>query len=76
MNNSSEFHVTERSVGKREIEPRASSREWYGALSSKEKRTFWACFGGWTLDAVDIQMFALPSLLFLLPSTFPMPMRA
>jgi MFS family permease len=41
-----------------EIEPRASSLEWYGALTSKEKRTFWTCFGGWALDAMDVQMFS------------------
>jgi MFS family permease len=41
-----------------EIEPRASSLEWYGALTSKEKRTFWTCFGGWALDAMDVQIFS------------------
>ena len=41
-----------------EIKPRASSLEWYAALTPKEKRTFWTCFGGWALDAMDVQMFS------------------
>jgi MFS family permease len=32
---------------------------WYRQSSSQEKRTFWACFLGWALDAFDVQMFAL-----------------
>jgi MFS family permease len=32
---------------------------WYRNLPGNEKRTFWACYGGWTLDALDAQMFAL-----------------
>lgn len=32
---------------------------WYRDLPTNEKRTFWACYGGWTLDALDAQMFAL-----------------
>jgi MFS family permease len=35
-----------------------SSRSWYGELDAGEKRTFWACFGGWALDAMDVQMFS------------------
>jgi len=31
---------------------------WYRELNSVEKRTFWACFGGWALDAMDVQMFS------------------
>jgi MFS family permease len=33
--------------------------DWYRNLPADEKRTFWACYGGWTLDALDAQMFAL-----------------
>src|SRR3954453_2833506 len=29
---------------------------WYRELQPGEKRTFWACFGGWTLDAMDVQI--------------------
>jgi MFS family permease len=38
---------------------------WYGEISPTERRTFWACFGGWALDAVDAQMFglAIPALI-------------
>jgi MFS family permease len=31
---------------------------WYTELSRGEKRTFWGCFGGWALDALDVQMFS------------------
>lgn len=31
---------------------------WYRELTPVEKRTFWACFGGWALDAMDVQMFS------------------
>jgi MFS family permease len=39
--------------------------DWFTQLSVREKRTFWACFTGWGLDAMDTQMFALtiPTLL-------------
>src|SRR5947207_8000459 len=38
---------------------------WYAALNPKEKRTFWACFGGWALDAMDVQIFsfAIPAII-------------
>lgn len=38
---------------------------WYKDANKAERRTFWACFGGWALDALDMQMFsvAIPSLL-------------
>ncbi len=40
---------------------------WFTQLSAREKRTFWACFTGWGLDAMDTQMFALtiPTLIAL-----------
>src|ERR1700731_522708 len=40
---------------------------WFTDLSKSEKRTFWACFGGWGLDAMDTQMYALtiPTLIAL-----------
>ena len=31
---------------------------WYRELSLGEKRTFWGCFGGWALDALDVQVFS------------------
>src|ERR1022692_3639299 len=38
---------------------------WYRELEPGEKRTFWACFGGWTLDAMDVQIFsfAIPAII-------------
>ncbi len=35
---------------------------WYSVLSGREKTTFWACFGGWSVDAMDAQIFS-----FLIP---------
>ncbi|HVW52854.1 MAG TPA: MFS transporter [Trinickia sp.] len=32
---------------------------WFKDISPTERRTFWACFGGWALDALDVQMFSL-----------------
>jgi MFS family permease len=34
-------------------------RNWFSGLSGQERRTFVACFGGWALDAMDVQMYAL-----------------
>jgi len=41
--------------------------QWFTHLSKSEKRTFWACFSGWGLDAMDTQMYALtiPTLIAL-----------
>lgn len=38
---------------------------WYRDIGSTERKTFWACFGGWALDALDVQMFslAIPALI-------------
>lgn len=38
---------------------------WYREITSKERKTFWACFGGWSLDALEVQMFglAIPALI-------------
>jgi MFS family permease len=33
--------------------------QWFREISGNEKRTFWACFGGWALDSLDVQMFSL-----------------
>ena len=39
--------------------------DWYRSGSAAERKTFWACFGGWALDAFDVQLFSLviPTLL-------------
>jgi MFS family permease len=40
---------------------------WFRDLDAKERRTMAACFGGWSLDALDVQIFSfvIPSLLTL-----------
>jgi MFS family permease len=42
-----------------------SPTRWYRELGADEKRTFWACFGGWMLDAMDVQIFsfAIPAII-------------
>lgn len=32
---------------------------WYTALTPTEKRTYWACFGGFTLDSMDATIYSL-----------------
>jgi MFS family permease len=38
---------------------------WYEEASPTERRTFWGCFGGWALDAMDVQLYslAIPALI-------------
>jgi MFS family permease len=38
---------------------------WYGEMASREKSAFWACTGGWILDAMDVQIysFAIPAII-------------
>ena len=38
---------------------------WYRELGSKERKTFWACFGGWSLDSMDVNLysFVIPTLI-------------
>jgi len=40
---------------------------WFGAMNPRERRTFWGCFSGWMLDAMDVQIYAvlIPTLLTL-----------
>ena len=41
--------------------------DWYRDLNTVERRTFRACFGGWALDALDVQIysFVIPALIAL-----------
>jgi MFS family permease len=41
--------------------------DWYRELGAAQRRTFWACFGGWALDALDVQIytFVVPALIAL-----------
>jgi long-subunit acyl-CoA synthetase (AMP-forming) len=32
---------------------------WLSDLTARERRTMGACFGGWALDAFDVQMYSL-----------------
>ncbi|MBP2199607.1 MFS transporter [Pantoea cypripedii] len=32
---------------------------WYSDLTNKEKRTYWACLGGYTLDSLDSTIYSL-----------------
>lgn len=38
---------------------------WFRDLTARERRTFWACFSGWSLDAMDVQLYAvaMPTLI-------------
>ena len=40
---------------------------WYRELTSREQKTFWACFGGFGLDGMDVQIysFVIPTLISL-----------
>lgn len=37
---------------------------WFTEMKPREKNTFWACIGGWILDAMDVQIlsFAIPTI--------------
>jgi MFS family permease len=32
--------------------------DWYRGLDREGRRTFWACFGGYALDAMDVQIYS------------------
>jgi MFS family permease len=38
---------------------------WFTSMNVREKRTFWACFTGWAMDAMDVQLYAvvMPTLI-------------
>jgi MFS family permease len=40
---------------------------WLSSMSVRERRTFFACFTGWALDAMDVQLYAvvMPTLIAL-----------
>ncbi|MDR6925884.1 MFS transporter [Pseudomonas sp. BE134] len=40
-------------------------QSWYSSMAPNQRKTFWACFMGWALDAMDVQLFAfvIPTLL-------------
>jgi MFS family permease len=48
-----------------------SPTAWYGAMTAPERRTFWASFGGWTLNSIDffLLIFAMPAIVVALDLT-------
>src|ERR1700758_4304414 len=44
---------------------RRTAFAWVSELAPRERRAFGACFGGWALDAMDVQMysFVIPALI-------------
>ncbi len=52
--------TTQANISSSEHSPTA----WYVELQPNERRTFWACFLGWALDAMDVQIygFVIPTL--------------
>jgi len=47
------------------VETRSGAFAWLSQLTSRERRAFVACFGGWALDAMDVQFysFVIPALI-------------
>ena len=50
---------------------------WFAGMSPRERKTFWACFTGWALDAMDVQIYAvlmptLMILMYLTPILYPL----
>jgi hypothetical protein len=54
-------------LGTQQCEGGSVMLAWFGDLNAKERRTMGACFGGWALDAFDVQMysFVIPTLIAL-----------
>jgi MFS family permease len=38
---------------------RSEERGWFRSMTPRERRTFWGCFGGWAVDAMDVQIYSL-----------------
>lgn len=51
--------------------PAKTGGSWYGEMTAKGKRTFWACFTGYGLDAFDVQIYslAIPAIILSLALT-------
>jgi len=45
----------------------APMANWFTSMNGRERRTFAACFSGWALDAMDVQLYAvvMPTLIAL-----------
>lgn len=42
-----------------EVDGRAGNESWFRSMTGRERRTFWGCFSGWVVDAMDVQMYSL-----------------
>jgi hypothetical protein len=42
-----------------EIGQTSDERSWFRSMTGRERRTFWGCFGGWVVDAMDVQIYSL-----------------
>lgn len=47
---------------------------WYRRMTKVQRLTFWACWGGWAMDGMDVQIFAfvIPTLIALWGMTKPL----
>jgi MFS family permease len=47
--------------------PATATANWFSSMSPRERKTFWACFFGWAIDAMDVQIYAvvMPTLISL-----------
>jgi MFS family permease len=55
------------------VQAKKGTLGWYSELSSRERLTYWACFGGLGLDAMDTTIYALvmPTLIAIVGITKP-----
>jgi len=47
------------------VETDTHPTRWYSEMTPVGKRTFWACIGGWIMDAMDVQIysFVIPTII-------------
>ena len=47
------------------VETDTHPTRWYSEMTPVGKRTFWACIGGWMMDAMDVQIysFVIPTII-------------
>ena len=47
------------------VETDSHPTRWYSEMTPVGKRTFWACIGGWIMDAMDVQIysFVIPAII-------------
>jgi MFS family permease len=49
----------------KKVETDSHPTRWYSEMTPVGKRTFWACIGGWIMDAMDVQIysFVIPAII-------------